>query len=353
MTRAHLTKTARTAKKRRPHPQPATTPRTAPPAPPPAAPPEGAAGSAGSPRAPRAEPPQAPRPAEPDRSAAHSEPASQPPTGPLSGTPEDSGAPASGDDAAVGASEPTAKQVKAAAKAAAKETRAAAEQAEAAAEEAELRLAEAAEAAFDTLYAHAAPALIRQAEVLTGNEELARYAVHRAFDRAWLRWPEVATDPDPVGWLRSQAFELALAPWQQLLPWHRTPRRARGDLQRLPRGARHAVLLHEGLGLGLRRTAAESMASTPTTAARIIRARDALGEEAVAGLAGLLNEPRVPELPAEQVREMSEERLRHQTLGSVAATIVLVLLTAGGLVFGPLSDHFSVSTPLIDIRFSP
>ncbi|MFF3563264.1 hypothetical protein ACFYXS_24770 [Streptomyces sp. NPDC002574] len=345
MTRTHLTKTARTAKKRRPHPQPATTPRTAPPAPPPAAPPEGAAGAAGPPRAPRAEPPQAPRPAEPDRAAAPSEP--------VSGPPEDSGAPPPVDDTGVGASGPTAKQAKAAAKAAAKETKAAAKQAEEAADEAELRLAEAAEAAFDTLYAHAAPALIRQVEVLTGNEELARYAVHRAFDRAWLRWPEVAADPDPVGWLRCQAFELALAPWQQLLPWHRTPRRARGDLQRLPRGARHAVLLHEGLGLGLRHTAAESMASTPTTAARIIRARDALGEEAVAGLAGLLNEPRVPELPAEQVREMSEERLRHQTLGSVAATIVLVLLTAGGLVFGPLSDHFSVSTPLVDIRFSP
>ncbi|MFJ4850536.1 hypothetical protein [Streptomyces sp. NPDC088733] len=333
MTRTHLTKTAGTARKRRPHPQPAATPRTAPSAPPPAGP-EAPAGAAGPPRAPRAEAPQAARPEGQDRSA--------PP-----GEPDDAAADAAGTSGA------TAKQVKAAAKAAAKETKAAAKEAEAAAEEAELRLAEAAEAAFDHLYAHAAPALIRQVEVLTGNEELGRHSVHRAFHRAWQRWPEVAADPDPVGWLRSQAFEHALAPWQQFVPWHRTGRRARGDLQRLPRGARHAVLLHEGLGLGLRHTAAESMASTPTTAARIIRARDALGEEAVAGLAGLLNEPRVPEFPAEQVREMSEERLRHQTFGSVAATVLLVLLTAGGLVFGPLSDHFSVSTPLIDIRFSP
>lgn len=337
MTRTHLTKTARTAKKRRSHPQPPTTPRTAPSAPPPAAPPQGAAGAAGPPRAPRAEAPRAPRP----------------------GRPEESGPPAPVDEAAAEAtgasetSEASAKQVRATAKAVAKETKAAAKEAEAAAEEAELRLAKAAEAAFDTLYAHAAPALIRQVEVLTGNEELGRHVVHRAFHRAWQRWPEVAADPDPVGWLRSQAFEHALAPWQQFVPWHRTRRRARGDLQRLPRGARHAVLLHEGLGLGLRRTAAESMASTPTTAARIIRARDTLGEEAVAGLSGLLNQPCVPELPAEQVREMSEERLRHQTFGSVAATVVLVLLTAGGLIFGPLSDHFSVSTPLIDIRFSP
>ncbi|MFD3456539.1 hypothetical protein ACFWVC_30750 [Streptomyces sp. NPDC058691] len=339
MTRTHLTKTARTAKKRRSHPQPATTPRTAPATPPPAAPREGTAGPAGPPRAPRAEAPRAPR------------------SGLPSAPPGESGAPGPvGADATVEESEQpkaSAKQARAAARAAEKQTKAAAKEAEAAAEEAELRVAEAAEATFDTLYAHAAPALIRQVEVLTGNEELARHAVHRAFDRAWQRWPEVAADPDPVGWLRSQAFELALAPWQQFVPWHRTRRRARGDLQRLPRGARHAVLLHEGLGLGLRHTAAESMASTPTTAARIIRARDTLGEEAVAGLAGLLSEPRVPEFPAEQVREMSEVRLRRQTVGSVAATVVLALLTAGGLVFGPLSDHFSVSTPLIDIRFSP
>jgi hypothetical protein len=79
------------------------------------------------------------------------------------------------------------------------------------------------EQAFDTLYVRTATALLRQLELLTGDPVLARRALTHAFDQAWQRWPEVARDSDPVGWVRSAAYEYALAPWHRWLP----PRRER------------------------------------------------------------------------------------------------------------------------------
>lgn len=201
------------------------------------------------------------------------------------------------------------------------------------------RIAGAAQAAFDLLYTRDAPALLRQVELLTGSTRLARHAVHRAFDQAWQRWPEVAVDPDPAGWIRAEAHHHALAPWQQLLPWYRTPPRERSAFQRLSPGTRHAVLLHDGLGLSLRRTAAESMATTSMTRRRIVRGREALGEGAAVRLGDLLDEQPEAEYPAAMVRQLSEQWLRIRTVGAVVATMLIALVTAVGLVFGPLSER--------------
>ncbi|MEU1621918.1 hypothetical protein ABZ479_32040 [Streptomyces sp. NPDC005722] len=215
-----------------------------------------------------------------------------------------------------------------------------------------VRIAEAAQAAFDGLYTRNAPALLRQVELLTGSMALARHAVHRAFDLAWQRWPEVAVDPDPAGWIRAEAHHHALAPWQQLLPWYRTPPRERSAFQRLPRGTRHAVLLHDGLGLSLRRTAAECMATTSMTRRRIVRGREALGEGAAVRLGDLLDEQPQPEYPAAMVRELSEQWLRIRTVGAVVATVLIALVTAVGLVFGPLSDRVAADRGPVGQRTS-
>ncbi|MFF3150714.1 helix-turn-helix domain-containing protein, partial [Streptomyces sp. NPDC057927] len=61
--------------------------------------------------------------------------------------------------------------------------------------------------AFDALYAFCAPALVRQTYLLTGRRELARESVECAFQLAWYRWPEVAMDRDPAGWVRATAHE--------------------------------------------------------------------------------------------------------------------------------------------------
>ena len=217
-----------------------------------------------------------------------------------------------------------------------------------------VRIAEAAQAAFDRLYARNAPALLRQVELLTGNVRLARHAVHRAFDQAWQRWPEVAVDPDPAGWIRAEAHHHALAPWQQLLPGYRTPPRERSAFQRLSPGTRHAVLLHDGLGLSLLRTAAETMATTSMTRRRIVRGREALGEGAAVRLGDLLDQQPQPEYPAAMVRELSEQWLRIRTVGAVVATVLIALVTAVGLVFGPLTDRVAADRDPVGRRtFAP
>ncbi len=81
-------------------------------------------------------------------------------------------------------------------------------------------------AAFDALYVRHAPALTSQAYLLTGRSQLAEEAVECAFQLAWQRWPEVAVDRDPAGWVRAAVYEFALSPWQQLRPERKKPLRA-------------------------------------------------------------------------------------------------------------------------------
>jgi DNA-directed RNA polymerase specialized sigma24 family protein/transcriptional regulator with XRE-family HTH domain len=166
--------------------------------------------------------------------------------------------------------------------------------------------------AFDALYAFCAPALVRQAYLLTGRRELARESVERAFQVAWQRWPEVAVDRDPAGWVRAVAYEHALSPWHRFRPRYRHPEPPPPDaadrtlltaLLELPPPYRRTLLLYDGVGLGLAETAAETEASTPATANRLLHAREALAA-------------RLPELsdPAELHRRLTElastERLR-------------------------------------------
>ncbi|MEU9064877.1 helix-turn-helix domain-containing protein [Streptomyces sp. NPDC048430] len=144
-----------------------------------------------------------------------------------------------------------------------------------------------AEEAYDALYGRTAPGLTRQMYLLTGRRKLAREAVEHAFRIAWQRWPEVARDRDPAGWVRAASYEYAMSPWHRLRRTHRRPdalpedpaRRALLDaLLGLPPVYRRTLLLHDGVGLGLPETAAETEASTPATASRLLNARAAVAE---------------------------------------------------------------------------
>ncbi|MGW0530750.1 helix-turn-helix domain-containing protein [Streptomyces sp. NPDC003032] len=204
--------------------------------------------------------------------------------------------------------------------------------------------------AFDALCAHTGPFLVRQTYLLTGRRHLAQEAVERAFQQAWQRWPEVAVDRDPAGWVRAVAHEYALSPWHRLRPGLRPGLRRRDAppaepadrafldvLLRLSPARRRALLLYDGVGLDLPETAAETEASTPATANRLLHARETIAErlpdladpEVLHRRLGELGgaEKLQPPKP-ERVRVISEHRARVWTRAAIAFTTLIVGATA-------------------------
>ncbi|MFF1645634.1 helix-turn-helix domain-containing protein [Streptomyces sp. NPDC058240] len=168
--------------------------------------------------------------------------------------------------------------------------------------------------AFDALYQHSAAGLFRQTFLLTGRRGLSRESVARAYALAWERWPEVAVDRDPVGWVRAAAYEYAMSPWHRLRRAHRRldpppaepgARALLDALLELPPSYRRTLLLYDGVGLDLPETAAETEASTPAAAGRLTNAR--------AAVAGRLPELAEPSTPTEQ------SALLNERLGALAS----------------------------------
>jgi DNA-directed RNA polymerase specialized sigma24 family protein len=196
--------------------------------------------------------------------------------------------------------------------------------------------------AFDDLYAFCAPALVRQAYLLTGRRELAREAVARAFQLAWQRWPEVARDRDPGGWVRAAAHDCALSPWHRFRPRYRHPEPPPADpadrallyaLLDLPPAYRRTLVLYDGVGLDLPETAAETEASTPAAANRLTHAREALAAwlpdladpaELHRRLRALASAERLHADLPEPVRREGERRNAWWTRAAIASTVTIV-----------------------------
>ncbi|WP_416983655.1 RNA polymerase sigma factor [Streptomyces sp. T028] len=200
--------------------------------------------------------------------------------------------------------------------------------------------------AFDALYAFCAPALVRQTYLLCGRRELARESVEQAFQLAWQRWPEVAVDRDPASWVRAAAHEYALSPWHRFRPRFRHPEPPPADtadrallavLQALPPSQRRTLLLYDGVGLDLPETAAETEASTPATAHRLLHAREALAASLPqladpaalrARLAELASVERLRAARPATVRAGSERRARFWTRAAITFTVAVIGATA-------------------------
>jgi DNA-directed RNA polymerase specialized sigma24 family protein len=194
---------------------------------------------------------------------------------------------------------------------------------------------------------------VRQAYLLTGRRDLARESVERAFQLAWERWPEVARDPDPAGWVRAAVHEWALAPWHRFRRRHRHPEPPLADaadralleaLLLLPPPYRRTLLLYDGLGLDLPETAAETEATTSATAGRLTHARETvavrlpdLSDPRVLHrrLAELASDERLRAADPPDVRAGSERRARFRTRAALAFTVVLIGTTALALHTAP------------------
>ncbi|MFD8271012.1 helix-turn-helix domain-containing protein [Streptomyces flaveolus] len=215
--------------------------------------------------------------------------------------------------------------------------------------------------AFDALYEFGAPALVRQTYLLTGRRELACESVERAFQLAWEHWPEVARDRDPAGWVRAAAYEYALSPWHRFRRRHRQPEPPPADpadrallkaLLKLPSPHRRTLLLYDGVGLDLPETAAETEASTPAAAGRLMRAREAvadrlpeLGDPEVLHrrLAELASTARLRASRPPTVRAGSERRARFWTRAAIAFTVTVIGTTALTLHTAP--THYEPPVP--------
>ncbi|MEE1927973.1 sigma factor-like helix-turn-helix DNA-binding protein [Streptomyces sp. TRM 70351] len=232
------------------------------------------------------------------------------------------------------------------------------------------------EAAFDALYAGHARSLTRQAFLLTGHRRVAGWAVNRAFHAAWERWPEVALDRDPGSWVRAAAHEYALAPWHRLWPGHRGPEAYPGlpedaevlaALLALPPAYRRTLLLHDGLGVSVARTAAETEASTRAAAGRVRRARRCLAErlpEVAAAprdergtvIGALLHRLAVAQPvrtpAAREVRVGSERLTRGWTGAAYGATALLAAVTAFAVATGESGDLLPTNLPTAVRQFA-
>ncbi|MFG2779104.1 sigma factor-like helix-turn-helix DNA-binding protein [Streptomyces prunicolor] len=216
--------------------------------------------------------------------------------------------------------------------------------------------------AFDALYAFCAPALVRQAYLLTGRRELARESVERAFQVAWQRWPEVAVDRDPAGWVRSVAYEYALSPWHRFRPRYRHPEPPPPDtadralltaLLKLPPSYRRTLLLYDGVGLGLAETAAETEASTPAAANRLLHAREALAAqlpdlsdptELHRRMTELASTGRLHAAKPPTVRFVGERRTVFWTRAAIAFTVAIIGATT--LTVRTAPTHYEPPVPL-------
>ncbi|WP_225079011.1 sigma factor-like helix-turn-helix DNA-binding protein [Streptomyces sp. CoT10] len=219
--------------------------------------------------------------------------------------------------------------------------------------------------AFDILYAFCAPALVRQAYLLTGRHERARKSVERAFQLAWQRWPEVAHDRDPAGWVRAVAYECALSPWHLFRRRGHVPdppsdpadRALHRALLLLPPSYRRTLVLYDGVGLGLPETAAETEASTPAAANRLMHAREALAArlpelsdpaELHRRLVRLASAKRLGAGEPAGVRTAGERRTRFWTRSAIAFTAAIIgattltLRTAPMHYLAPVSPGHSV-----------
>ena len=209
---------------------------------------------------------------------------------------------------------------------------------------------------FDQLYTGHAAFLTRQAYLLCGHRRVAERAVFHAFHHAWEEWPATASDPDPAVVVRVHTYKYALSPWHRLLPGHRLPEAHPGPpadrdileaLLSLPGAYRAALLLHDGIGIGLRAAAQELEASTPATAGRIMHARQALAQHwpelrtasqnrrstlIAARLAELAAAQPVHNPPPEAVRAGSERTTRGWTHAAYGLTAVVAVAIVLGLV---------------------
>jgi RNA polymerase sigma-70 factor (ECF subfamily) len=169
---------------------------------------------------------------------------------------------------------------------------------------------------FDEFYLSTREVVLRQLTAMTLDRELAADVVQEAYARAWQRWPRVSRLGEPLAWVRTVAWRLAVSQFRRRAVASRMMSRleqgmvddeASADmaidvvaaLRALSPEHRRVLVLHEMVGMPVREVAAETGVAEGTVKSRLSRARErlgvALGPEYLDGRAAAGAEVRVRE----------------------------------------------------------
>jgi RNA polymerase sigma-70 factor (ECF subfamily) len=148
---------------------------------------------------------------------------------------------------------------------------------------------------FDQVYAATAPRLIGQLYLVIGDLPEAQDCVQEAYSRAWTRWDRLTRDGgDPVGWVKTTAYRLAVSRWRHYTAGLRAFARhgapadlpppsadaiaVRDALAVLPTGMRAALVLYYLGGMRVAEVAEALNVPQGTVKARLSRGRAALAD---------------------------------------------------------------------------
>jgi RNA polymerase sigma-70 factor, ECF subfamily len=145
---------------------------------------------------------------------------------------------------------------------------------------------------FDQFFRKTCPRLIGHAYVYTGSLAEAQDLAHEALTRAWQRWDEIRAYDDPEAWTRRVLYNLATSEWRraQVRRSHsEVPHPVEGPdvealalahaLRTLPVPQRHAIVLHDAVGVPIADIAKELAVPQGTVRSWLTRGRRALASE--------------------------------------------------------------------------
>jgi RNA polymerase sigma-70 factor (ECF subfamily) len=150
------------------------------------------------------------------------------------------------------------------------------------------------EVSFDEFYLVTRGAVLGQLTAMTLDRELAADSVQEAYVRAWQRWSRVSSLDDPIAWVRTVAWRLAVSQFRRRAVATRVLRRLDpgppaaelspdvtvdvvAALRTLSAEHRRVLVLYEVAGQSVREIAAETDVAEGTVKSRLFRAREQLG----------------------------------------------------------------------------
>ncbi len=149
-------------------------------------------------------------------------------------------------------------------------------------------------AEFETFYVASVAQVTTQVYAMIGDLSEAEDAVQEAYGRAWSRWRRISAYENPVAWVRTVAYRIAVSSWRRArnrlaaqirgMPLQQAPPLSPDTvalidaLRRISASQRRAIVLHYLAGMTVKEIAVETTASVSAVKAQLSRGRQALAQ---------------------------------------------------------------------------